>query len=539
MKTIKRRSIAAILMLLVGLASCSGLQESTAEIIPAEGPAPAIIPVPDSLSFGDNMYLLPKNLVVCHTEGAEESASWVRELLELADIDVKTSEGEKCGNWNIIKDEDLLDQLGKEGYTLNIDESGVTISSATDAGLFYAVQSLRQFFPAEIEQGKIAREDLVLRQAYIKDQPAFGWRGTMVDISRSFFGLDYLKRHIDRMALYKLNRLHLHLSDDQGWRIEMKGWPKLTEVGGKGSVVNGNSGFLTQENYRELQDYAADRNVMIIPEIDMPGHIYAALLSYPELNCDDLSNINPKKATPPDYYTGYQVGWSKLCLENPEIYEFVSEVIEELSEITDGPYIHIGGDEIKDPRYEEFVVKADSIVRSYGKTTIGWEEVTKAEVDESLISQQWHGRVESKVNVRTIKSFCTNFYLDHANIPGQEDTNNWCKEDGVSLEDVYSYAIEDENALGVEAAVWTEFVINEEMLDDRFWPRAIAMAEIGWSTEGNRNLEDFIDRLGEHGNRLGQLGVHFFQTPNVEWTKKEVSERPRSGFSNFNPDLKK
>ena len=157
-----------------------------------------------------------------------------------------------------------------------------------------------------------------MHQVQIEDQPAYSWRGTMVDVARSFTGLDYLKTHVDRMALYKLNRLHLHLSDDQGWRIEIKKYPKLTDIGAKGSVKGGNSGFLTQEDYLELQEYALARNIIIIPEIDFPGHIYSALVAYPELNCEELSNIEPKRATPPELYSGYEVGWSKLCLKKKE-----------------------------------------------------------------------------------------------------------------------------------------------------------------------------------------------------------------------------
>src|SRR5690606_11339879 len=161
------------------------------------------------------------------------------------------------------------------------------------------------------------------------------------------------------------------------------------------------------------------------------------------LNCPENANIAPALAIPPQLYDGYEVGWSKFCLEKPEIYDFVSEVIGEISAITKGPWIHIGGDEIHDPLYETFVEKADSIVQTFGKTSIGWEEVTKANVSSSLISQKWHGKTEGVVDVKVIESICSNFYFDHANIPGQENTLNWCKEDGVSLENAYSFKSSD------------------------------------------------------------------------------------------------
>ncbi|WP_255702625.1 beta-N-acetylhexosaminidase [Antarcticibacterium sp. 1MA-6-2] len=447
----KRKTKFYIISILVAafFSSCANIQKS--ENIAAEGNPPSLIPAPQSLEWGDNMFRVPQENIICFNTGSETAAAWLQELLDSANKEVTITSGDACGNWNLTLDSQLEDELGEEGYTLNITNEIVEIKGATEAGLFYAVQTLRQLFPSEMEQGQYTGEDIFLRQVSITDYPEYPWRGTMVDVARSFFGLEYLKKHVDRMALYKLNRLHLHLSDDQGWRIEIKSWPKLTEVGSKGSVTGGRSGFLSQEEYKELQDYALSRNIIIVPEVDMPGHIYAALVSYPELNCPENSNIEPKLATPPGLYSGYEVGWSRFCLAQPETYDFVSDVIGELAEITKGPWIHIGGDEIEDPLYETFVVKADSIVQHHGKTAIGWEEVTKAPVSSSMISQEWTGKTESVVDVKKIVSICTNFYFDHANFPGQEGTLNWCKEDGVSLENAYSFMNDDPNVLGVEA----------------------------------------------------------------------------------------
>ena len=519
-------------MTFVVLASCSGLQSP--QVIKAEGPPPSIIPLPQSVAWKENMYIIPQENKICFNKAGETSAEWLHKLLEVANIKTESAVGEECGNWNIVVDPALQEKLGEEGYTLDINDSGVTIKSATEAGSFYAIQSLRQFFPSEIEQGNLEQDEILLRQAFIEDQPAYSWRGTMVDVARSFFGLEYLKQHVDRMALYKLNRLHLHLTDDQGWRLEIKSKPLLTEIGSKGSVEGGRSGFFTQEEYIELQDYAAARNIVIIPEVDMPGHIYSALVAYPELSCPEYSNIEPKRATPPELYSGYEVGWSKFCLEKPEIYDFVSDVIGELSSITKGPWIHIGGDEIEDPLYEEFVVKADSIVQSFGKTTVGWQEITKAPVSSNAISQKWWaGDSEPVVDVKMIQSFCSNFYLDHANVPGQENTLNWCKETGVSIEDVYNFSSDDPNVIGVEAPVWTEHVLTDEMMDDRFWPRVLAVAEVGWTPEPQRNLKEFLGRVGAQGERLDDMGIHYFDTPNVKWKKRDKSEKPRSVFSDF------
>lgn len=534
MKTIFFKLSGLLILFSISISSCKSPETNQQQDL-AE--TPAIIPLPATISWQDAYYKIPSDNSICYNKGGQKAAGWLNQLLNKADINSELSQGDNCGNWKVFLDPDLESTLGEEGYILDISENGISLKGASEAGLFYAVQTLRQFFPAEIEGSSIASEDIQLRQVHIEDQPLYSWRGTMVDVARSFFGLEYLKQHVDRMALYKLNRLHLHLTDDQGWRIEIKSKPKLTEIGSKSSVKGGNSGFLTQEEYKELQDYALARNIIIIPEIDMPGHIYSALVSYPELNCAENSNIEPKRATPPEFYSGYEVGWSRFCLENPDTYKFVSEVIGELVEITKGPWIHIGGDEIEDPLYETFVVKADSIVRKYGKTSIGWEEVTKAEVDPSLISQNWTGRTESVVeDVRVIESICTNFYLDHANFPGQENTLNWCKEDGVSIADVYSFESDNKNVIGVEAPVWTEHVLNDEMMDDRFWPRGAAVAEIAWTKQDKREFSDFVERLSKHGKRLDEMGVYFHPSPEVEWSDSKKAKTRGSVFSEYDPE---
>lgn len=493
---------------------------------------PAIIPQPASIKWAKGTYTLPENNIICYNQGSFKAANWASRLLRKAGLEVKTVKDENCGNFRISLIPKLKQNLGKEGYSLKISNDGIDLQSATEAGLFYGVQTLRQFFPSAIEIESLKNQKIKLRHVNIKDKPLYSWRGTMLDVARSFFGLEYLKRHVDRMAFYKLNRLHLHLTDDQGWRIEIKNKPKLTEIGSKGSVRNGRSGFLTQNEYKELQEYALARNIIIIPEIDMPGHIYSALISYPELNCEGFSNLNPKRASPPELFSNYNVSWSKFCLDKPEVYDFVSEVIKEVSDITEGPWIHIGGDEIKDDRYKDFVVKADSIVRSYGKTTIGWEEVTQAEVDTSLISQEWRGTVEGVVNVKVIQSLCSQFYFDHANIPGQENTNNWCQEFGVSLEDVYSFRNNNPKVIGVEAPVWSEFVLSDTMMDNRFWPRTVAVSEVGWSPKENLDFIDFKTRLGKHGERLQLMGINFFRSPGISWNT--INKMP-GVFSGFMP----
>lgn len=495
--------------------SCFAMQNSP-KTINTEDELPAIIPSPQKVNWGSKLYVLPQKNRICYNVESKNSIHWIEKLLTAVNAEAEFTEGENCGNWKLIIDSTLKEQLGEEGYLLQINSTGISLKSATEAGMFYGIQTLRQFFPSQIETGNTTSE-IKLRTVEITDKPGYSWRGSMLDIARSFLSKEYIKKHIDRMALYKLNRLHLHLSDDQGWRIEIKEYPKLAEIGGKSAVINGRSGYLTQKEYIELQEYAAIRNIVIIPEIDMPGHVYAALASYPELNCENNGNLDPKRAVPPELYDGYNVGWTRFCLEDPSTYKFVDAVIKELAEITIGKWIHIGGDEIEDPLYEEFIHKADSIVRKYNKTGIGWEESAKAELSDSFIVQRWNNQTKIEENQKIIDSFCKFFYLDHGNIQDQENTYKWCAKDGVSLETVYSYQTDDKRVIGIEAAMWSELVISDDRADDRLWPRSIAVAEVAWTKASKRNFQDFTKRLAKHGPRLDNLGINYFKSPEVEW----------------------
>jgi hexosaminidase len=356
----------------------------------------------------------------------------------------------------------------------------------------------------------------------------------MLDVARSFYGVEYVKQHIDRMALFKLNRLHLHLTDDQGWRIEIKSYPNLTNHGGSGAVNGGDAGFYTQAQYKEIQKYASDRYITVIPEIEMPGHIYAALASYPELNCPNLENLSPRRATPPELYTGVNVKWNSLCIDQPEVTSFVSSVLQEISEITQGPWIHIGGDEAEVSYYENFISFVDGEVYRLGKTPIGWEEILSAHTNKKTIAQIWTDDAPSLDNQKII-SLCENFYLDQSNTPAENLPNDWCKR-GVSLEDVYGFTVKNyRNVLGIEAPVWTEFANNQGQVDDRLWPRLAASAEVAWTPEANRKIKEFRSRLAVFGERFDLMGIHFFETPTVNWVRGAPSKTPTSIFFGFTP----
>lgn len=497
----------------------------------------SITPLPKVCQWGTANYTLPPKQVISFDSGSEKTAVWLGKLLEKINV---VSYSNTNANWQINQDSSLIGITGPEGYILDITSKGIKIQGATETGLFYAIQTIRQLLPAELEKHVTPQGSISMKYVHIQDTPLYPWRGCMLDIARRFIGLNYLKQHIDRMALYKLNRLHLHLSDDQGWRIEIKNKPNLTTIGSKSATGNGSSGFLTQSDYIELQNYALERQIIIVPEIDMPGHIYAALASYPEdLNCTTYSNISPKRATPPNMYAGTEVGWSKFCMTKPGIYDFVSTVIGEIAMITKGPWIHIGGDEIKDTMYRTFIHKADSIVRMNGKITIGWEEILKADISNTALGQVWNGHTKNTANCNTIISICNNFYLDHGNVPKQKYTNNWCQSAGVSIDDVYNFRMSSRyhNPQGIEAAVWSEFVEGDTAFDNRLWPRLIAAAEVAWTVESQRVTSTFKANLGIQGNRLDYMGIGFFNTPGITWVRGTYHTPATNVFDGYMPDL--
>ena len=321
----------------------------------------AVVPKPVSLVPGNGAFVVRASTAVSVSPSTPQTRRIARMLgLTLGPGPVSVELG-KTG-------------LGPEGYDLTVTPSAVKLVAEEPAGLFYGVQTIRQLLGV----GKR------LPAVRIRDRPRFGWRGSMLDVARHFRPLKDVKRFIDLIALYKLNRLHLHLSDDQGWRIAISKWPRLATHGGQTEVGGGRGGYYTQRQYSDLVEYAAARNVEIVPEIDMPGHVHAALSSYPKLSCDG-------KSTP--LYTGIDVGFSTLCVDKPVTYDFVSDVIGELARLTPGPFIHIGGDEAaatKPADYVKFVRRVQQIVGSYGKRMIGWEEIGRARLDRSTVLQHWN-----------------------------------------------------------------------------------------------------------------------------------------------------
>lgn len=500
---------AIILTLILAIAACGGSSgsnnssiSSSANSLPMETQV-KLVPLPSSVILHDENLTLGLDANLQLGTDNVTSAAALQRLVEELNINHRNDAPYRI---ELIRVNDTA--LGDEGYSLSI-EQDIVISAQTDAGLFYGVQSLRQLFPA------MAASSYSLPKVEITDVPQYAWRGSMIDVARHFFPIDYLKKHIERMAFFKLNKLHLHLSDDQGWRMEIKAYPKLTEIGGSGGIGDSPGGFYTQDQLKDLVAHAASYNIDIIPELDMPGHTQAAIASYNELACDDVTNL--------DLYHGTEVGFSALCMDKPDvIYPFVEAVLIEVADTFPYEYLHIGGDEIKNPKYAEFIEKADEIINGLGRKMIGWEEASAGQIRTDSLLQLWNDNynIQPAIDrgINLILSPCSYTYLDHGNYNGQPETYVWCRASGVPLERVYSFDPTGfAQVKGIEAPVWTELVSTESALDNRIWPRLAAVAEIGWTPQEDRNYIQFRVRMGSLKAHLDAFGIEYYAEPQLGW----------------------
>lgn len=508
-----------ICLVFVSFISC----DSKKIAIPKDLAKQQVIPKPVFVSATGSSFEINKNtLIQYQSEFIEPLANYLATILRTATgfkLPVKMEESNKSSNSIFLT---LTDSIStKEGYEIVTMENSVVIKANKPAGIFYGLQTLRQLLPPAIEKGVKISDTLLIATGVIKDSPVYAYRGAMLDVSRHFHGVEDVKRYINLLSIYKINRLHLHLSDDQGWRIEIKSWPKLTEIGGSSAVGGGKGGFYTQEEYKDIVKYAQDRFITIIPEIDMPGHTNAALASYPELNCNGKA---------PALYHGTKVGFSSLCIDKELTYKFIDDVIGELAAITPGEYIHIGGDEshateLKD--YISFMNRAQNIVEKHGKKVIGWDEIAHTDLLPNSVVQYWSKKGENAVmgvqkGAKILMSPAKRAYVDM-----KYDANTRIGLDWVGFIEVdhaynwdletYEEGISKENIIGIEAPLWSETVENMEDLEYLAFPRILGMAEIGWTPTAQRSWDEYKVRLGLHKDRLEALDIDFYPSALVPW----------------------
>lgn len=415
-------------------------------------------------------------------------------------------------------------KLGEEGYELNISPESVTLKASRPAGLFRGIQTIRQLLPPAIEKAAKQPGPWTMPAGLIRDFPRFAWRGAMLDVARHFFSVADVKRYLDLLAYYKINRFHLHLTDDQGWRLEIKSWPRLAAHGGSTQVGGGPGGFYTQEQYAEIVAYAQSLYITVVPEIDLPGHTNAALASYAELNADDRA---------PALYTDIKVGFSSLCVGKEITYHFVRDVLGEVAALTPGPYIHIGGDEAgatSREDYAAFMGRVQSIVEGLGKKAVGWDEMARVKLLPGAAIQHWLvdpaladlPRQAVRQGAKVIASPADRTYLDMKYTPETRTGLSWAG--CIEVREAYDWdpvaaiqGLSEQDLLGVEAALWTETLRTRAEIEFMAFPRLPGIAEIGWSPARGRNWAEYRTRLGRQGPRWEAMGVNFYRSPQVEW----------------------
>lgn len=494
-----------------------------------------VVPLPRQIvaAKGDGFRLDSRTRIVY--QGGEDMARNARFLagyiVEKTGIETATAVAAKKSAAGEILLRTDVKMTEAEGYRIVVNARGVVVSGRTAAGVFYGVQTLRKSLP--VLKGAT---EVIFPAVTITDAPRFGYRGMHLDCSRHFFPVDFVKEYIDLLALHNMNRFHWHLTDDQGWRIEIKKYPRLTEVGAwrSGTVVGRNSdiddgqrygGYYTQEQIRDIVRYAADRHITVIPEIDMPGHMLAALAAYPELGC-----------TGGPYEVGHLWGVYSdiLCGGNPKVYQFVKDVLDEVCHLFPSEYVHIGGDEAPKTRWSScprcqqlirdrgitgtdkqtkedclqgyFTTEMQKYLAAKGRKLIGWDELLECDVDQSATIMSWRGAepgIEAAaVGHDVIMTPTTHAYFDYYQI---KDSRNEPLFIGgfIPVEKTYNFepvpsAASSETAahiLGVQANLWSEYLVSENLAEYQVLPRMGALCEVQWMQPEQKDYKSFVRRV--------------------------------------------
>ena len=506
-----------------------------------------VAPVPSSISSSPGEpFVLKPGTAVCYSSGeeamrrnAEFLSSYINDLLGFP-LDVCESESQTDAISLVLSP----DISSAEGYKLEINSQGVTISGSTPAGVFYGIQTLRKSIPPS----KSAKAELP--PVVIDDQPRFSYRGMMLDVGRHFFTVDEVKTYLDMLALHNINRLHWHLSDDQGWRIEIKKYPKLTEIGSQRSetVIGRNSGeydgipyggFYTQDEAREIVEYAAQRYITVIPEIDLPGHMQAALAAYPELGCT---------GGPYEVWRQWGVSDNVLCAGNDQVIEFIKDVLAEIVEIFPSEYIHVGGDECpktkwetcpkcqariaalglksdknhsKEERLQSFVIRqAEDFLATRGRKMIGWDETLEGGLAPNATVMSWRGEAGGIEAARqhhdVIMSPNSYLYFDYYQSMDIDD-EPLAIGGYLPLDKIYSYEPmpevlnpeEQSHIVGVQANLWTEYIPTFSQVQYMTLPRMAALAESQWCSPENKDYEAFLCRASNLTNIYKVYGWNY------------------------------
>jgi hexosaminidase len=541
------RTKIAVLMITMALSACNKKEVNMPERY-------SIVPKPAQLVIARGSFIIDGKTGISVSPLNDEtmlSAGFLAEMLrKSASVPLPVKEGSKVARNRIMVAIDTSVSDNEEGYTLSVTSRNIVLKSPSAAGLFRGVQTLRQLLPpqAEMAGGLAGEVAAAVPACYITDAPRFGYRGLHLDVSRHFFSVEEVKRYLDIMALHKFNVFHWHLTDDQGWRIEIKRYPELTDVGswrketliGHGGrppfTFDGtpHGGYYTQEQAREIVRYAADRFITVIPEIEMPGHAVAAIASCPWLSCtgNDL-----------EVQTRWGVFDDVFCAGRDTVFTFLKGVLDEVAAIFPSQYIHIGGDECPKVRWENcpacqkrmkeeglkdehelqswFITTMEKYLSTHGKRIIGWDEILEGGLAPGATVMSWRGikgGIEAaRMKHDVIMTPTTHMYLDY--YQGEPQSEPLAIGGYLPLELVYSFEPlpeeltpeEQKYILGVQGNVWTEYISTLSHLEYMAFPRAFAVAETGWTPEMKKDFEEFLSRLDVLGERYDIMGINYFK----------------------------
>ena len=535
--------------LFFGLLVCGFSAVAQVNIIPQ----PASVKMPRIMA---DFSFSPSTNIVLEGSGLENSVSFLNDYLkEFYGFTLKTISKPKGRN-NLILNFEKIDDSIPGAYHLSVNQKGIYIGGDNATGVFYGIQSLIQLLPMPNGEQK-----LPIPYVEINDKPRFAYRGLMLDVGRHFMPVPFVKKFIDYLALHKMNEFHWHLTEDQGWRIEIKKYPRLTEVGAwrDGTVIgrhwHGNDntrygGFYTQDQIKEVVAYAAKRYITIIPEIEMPGHGSAAIAAYPWLSCfpDEKTNIpdsllsdEGKKATGKLVYEKWGVAEDVFCAGKDSVFKFLQDVIDEVVPLFPSKYIHVGGDECPKTHWKRcplcqkrmhdlglkdehelqsyFIQRMEKYINSKGKTLIGWDEILEGGLAPNAVVMSWRGEkggIEAARQKHTVIMTPTTYvYFDYSQTKHEDSL---VIGGYLPLEKVYKYepipselsADDGRYILGAQANIWTEYMSNPSKVEYMMFPRVDALSEVVWSPKSARNWEDFKKRLPYQFKRYDLWGTHYF-----------------------------
>ena len=546
--------LALVLTFCTGMIACSGGKAVKGDY--------GVVPLPQEVTLTNgNPFVLSPSTKIFYPEGndkmkknAEFLASYIKEI---TGYELATATGQPGKGISLVIDQSIQNP---EGYQLTVSDNGIRIAGSTDAGVFYGIQTLRKSIPPTAQGMNVE-----LPAATINDYPRFAYRGMMLDVSRHFFPVDSVKTYLDILALHNQNTFHWHLSDDQGWRIEIKKYPELAEIGGQLPNNGRKGGYYTQEEFKDLVNYANERFITIIPEVDIPGHTAAVFAAYPDFK--NAVKFKTKVNIPGQAFNA-------LDVDDPKAMQFTEDVIAELAALAPGNYIHIGGDEaigLPHDKFVRFINKTREIVLKHGKKMVGWQETARADISEGDVIQHWiylkqksEDSSKKKDNIpaeykevmalfaefmkeapkdpglgiskkaKVILSPSGYVYLDHKYLePSADSTQNAEQErlgmaayEKQTIQDMYDWdpmtfnpTVENpqKDVAGIEAAIWCETITNFRDLQFLLMPRLAGVAEKGWSKVENTHWNEYKVRLGAQAPLWEKADWNYFKSSLVDW----------------------